>query len=77
MENPTVKDFLQKMPELKSLFVLLSAALPLDSIYTDLASNETVTTDNFDLDSAVQSLKALGIDDSAIEGLLNTLRGRK
>ena len=77
MENPTVKDFLQKMPELKSLFVLLSAALPLDSIYTDLASNETVTTDNSDLDSAVQSLKALGIDDSAIEGLLNTLRGRK
>ena len=61
-DNAVVKDFIKKQPELRVFLQLLSARLPLDSLYTDLSNDQVVDSDVTAVAALAEKLRKAGID---------------
>lgn len=66
-ECAVVRELIGRCPELKPFLKLLSAKLPLNSIYTDLASEKTIDNETNELDACLEALRAVGLDTSLFE----------
>lgn len=66
-ENSLVKQFIDSAPGIRSLLRLISARLPLDSIYTDVAKDNIIETNEESLAEIIKQLKLVGLDTSVLE----------
>ena len=67
-ENSMVKQFIERMPELKDFLRLISSRLPLDSLYADVAKDKVIESQEENIEELIQKLKTAGFDTSVLEG---------
>lgn len=66
-ECEMVRGIVERCPEVRAFLKLLSVKLPLNSIYTDLASELTVDNETDKYEEALAALRAAGVDTSIFE----------
>lgn len=66
-ENSIVRQFIERMPEIRNLLRIVSARLPLDSIYTDVSKDKVIESSEQDLEGLIREMKAAGLDTSVLE----------
>lgn len=61
-DNAVVKSFMRKQPELRAFLRLISARLPLDSLYTDLSNDQVVESNASAVADLIKELRSAGFD---------------
>ena len=74
-ENEIIRTLIEKYPELSSVFNLISMAIPLDTIYTDLSNEEVVDVIPQD-DELIWKLRKAGLTEKLINAALEMTKSR-